>query len=240
MTPDFRVLFEDNHLLALEKPPGLLSQGDRTGDPTVVDMVKRYIKDKYQKPGEVYLGLLHRLDRPTGGVLLTARTSKAAQRMSSQFRSREVEKRYLALVEGAMPESEGELVHYLVHDENKKKSFAFDLPREGGKKAVLRYRTLAVKAGLSLLEVEPLSGRKHQIRVQLATVGCPILGDRKYRSNGAGEGIVTEFGLWAYLLSFEHPVKREQVRLLSLPDPSTYPLWKPFAPSLGEVEKNFQ
>lgn len=240
MTPDFRVLFEDNHLLALEKPPGLLSQGDRTGDPTVVDLVKAYLKEKYQKPGEVYLGLLHRLDRPTGGVLLTARTSKAAQRMSAQFQGRGVEKRYLAVVEGSMPVIEGELAHYLVHDENKRKSSVFQSPREGAKKAVLRYRTLAECEGLSLLEVQLLSGRKHQIRAQLAAVGCPILGDRKYHPGGAGQGVVTEFGLWAYLLRFEHPVKREQVRLLSLPDPSVHTIWEPFTASLGEIEKKIQ
>ena len=240
MTSNFRVLYEDNHLLALEKPPGLLSQGDRTGDDTVVDLVKAYIKEKYQKPGEVYLGLLHRLDRPTGGVLLTARTSKAAQRMSAQFQGRRVEKRYLAMVEGTMPETEGELVHYLVHDENKRKSSVFQSPREGAKKAVLRYRTLAETEGLSLLEIQLLSGRKHQIRAQLAALGCPILGDRKYQSGSSGQGVVKEFGLWAYLLSFEHPVKREQVRLLSLPDCSLYPIWKPFVASLEEIEKKIQ
>lgn len=235
MTTLFQVLFEDNHLLVVEKPPGVLSQGDRTGDLSMVDLGKAYLKSKYDKPGEVYLGLVHRLDRPTGGVLLLARTSKAAARLSEQFQKRTVEKRYLALCEGVAGSGAAECVHYLCFDEATKRSTAYDKPRDGAQRAVLRYRSLAHRDGRSFLQVELLTGRKHQIRAQLSTLGLPLVGDRKYSGRRSGGEIVRELGLWAYQLRFFHPVKREPMVFRSLPSPDARPLWSEFADELSKL-----
>lgn len=228
----FQVLYEDNHLLVVTKFPGVLSQGDRTGDLSLVDAAKSYLKAKYDKPGDVYLGLVHRLDRPTGGVVVLARTSKAAARLSRQFQSHEVDKFYLALCEGAPMEPRAECVHYLLHEESLKKTKVYDQPRPGAKKAVLRYRRLASNGTRSLLQVELLTGRKHQIRAQLSKVGLPILGDRKYASRGGGSEVVPEFGLWAYRVRLVHPVKGEAIEFQSLPSPLEHPLWSDFAETI--------
>lgn len=174
------VLYEDNHLIAVWKPAGLLTQGDATGDPNLMDEVKTYLKEAYQKPGNVFLGLLHRLDRPVQGVVLFAKTSKGASRLSAQIRERSIKKIYHALVEGTPPQPSGALIHYLVHDKNTNTAHAYDTPRPDAQRAELSYRTLENHDNQTLLEIELGTGRHHQIRAQLAHIGCPIVGDVKY------------------------------------------------------------
>ena len=215
--PELHVLYEDNHLLVVIKAPNVLSQGDITGDDSLVEVAKAYIKEKYAKPGEVFLGLPHRLDRPVGGVMVLARTSKAVARLNEQFENREVEKVYTALVHGQPPDREGELVHYLVKDTKTNITKAFTSAKGDAKKAVLRYEWLQSKSGLSLLKIIPETGRPHQIRVQLATMGCPIVGDLKYGAEAAKnmEGIA----LQASSLRLIHPVKKIPLRF-DAPEPA--------------------
>jgi 23S rRNA pseudouridine1911/1915/1917 synthase len=222
-----RVLYEDNHLLGVFKPGGVLVQGDRTRDVTLMDVVKAYIKEKYGKPGNVYLGLVHRLDRPVSGVVLYARTSKAASRLTREFAERRVEKIYTAVVIGAPEKGEGDLVSYIerVH----RKARVADVASDRAKQAVLSYRVLARHSGLSLVELRPRTGRHHQLRLQLAEVGCPVVGDLKY---GAPEPLEDRtIALHAGVLVVRHPTKDERVRI-SAPPPSTYP-WSTFGP-VGE------
>lgn len=226
-----KILYEDNHLLCVEKPPGVLAQGDETGDESLFALAKQYLKEKYNKPGEVYLGLVHRLDRPTGGVMLFCRTSKAAGRVSEQFRKREVKKAYLALCYGQGRSGVSELVHHLTVDKSVRKTTAHEGRKAGSKVARLRYRVLAASEGKSLLLVEPESGRKHQIRAQLSHVGLPIVGDQKYGSSPADGSFVKAIGLWAHRLEFLHPIKKEPVRISSLPDPDSE-IWAGFAETL--------
>lgn len=174
------ILFEDNHLIVVNKPFGMPSQGDATGDEHVSDWVKAYIKEKYHKPGNVYVALLHRLDRPTGGVIALAKTSKAATRISNDFKTRKVQKVYFAITENVPSPSEGTLVHYLKQLPNKNIIRAYRKEISGGKVARLTYKTIRQKGGKALVEVHPETGRKHQIRVQLASIGCGIKGDVKY------------------------------------------------------------
>jgi 23S rRNA pseudouridine1911/1915/1917 synthase len=171
------ILFEDNHLLAVNKPAGLLVQGDDTGDRTLLDLAKDYIKEKYNKPGNVYIGLPHRLDRPVSGVVLLAKTSKALERLNKIFKTREVEKVYWALVENRPNEVEGRLTHYLVKNANLNITRAYTTERSDSKFADLSYSLLREAGGKFLLEVKPVTGRPHQIRVQLASMGCSIVGD---------------------------------------------------------------
>jgi 23S rRNA pseudouridine1911/1915/1917 synthase len=210
------VLHQDNHLIAVWKPAGWLSQGDRTGDPNLMDWVKAWLARTYHKPGQVFLGLLHRLDRPVGGVIVFARTSKAASRMSLLFRERRIEKIYWALLEGQIRPATGRLVHHIapaVRDAGP--VVVHEQAAEGAKQAVLVYRTLGTRKHECLVEVQLETGRKHQIRAQLAHVGHPILGDRRYGATRpfSGQGI----GLAAVLLRFEHPVTK-QVLTISLPE----------------------
>ncbi len=220
-----RVLLEDNHLLVLQKPFGMLSQGDPTGDLSLLDWGKAYLKERYQKPGQVYLGLVHRLDRPTGGVMVFARTSKAAARLSSQFRERQVKKTYLAVVEGEV-EGEGRLTHYLARVGGKNLVRAFTEPRAQAKEAVLDYRALACAGGRTLVQVVPLTGRRHQIRVQLRQLGHPIVGDVKY---GKTQPLADRcIGLLAYRLELTHPVRKEPV-VIRADWPQSDP-WTDFSP----------
>lgn len=209
-----RVLLEDNHLLAVAKPSGVATMGAAPGKPTVVERAKAYLKQKYDKPGEVYLGIVSRLDAPVTGVLLFARTSKAASRLTAAFRDRRVDKLYLAAVEGEAQPLDAPLVHYLTKDDDRRRMVASD--SSGGQRAELAYRVVRATPSQSLLLVRLHTGRKHQIRVQLAKHGHPILGDRKY---GARSIDTPGIGLHAWRLRLEHPVRREPIEILAPPPP---------------------
>ncbi len=200
-----QILYEDNHLIAVYKPAGILVQGDISHEISLLDMVKDYIKKQYNKPGEVFLGLVHRLDRPVGGVVLFARTSKSASRLSVQWRQRSLTKIYWALVHGKMPQPSGRLTSYL--KKRRQKVSLTDETHKRAQEAALTYSTLFVRGKVSLLEVHLHTGRKHQIRVQLAAEGCPIVGDRKYGAPDRREdGTIC---LVAKSLTFMHPTRPE-------------------------------
>jgi 23S rRNA pseudouridine1911/1915/1917 synthase len=221
---DLEVLFEDNHLLAINKRAGVLVQGDATGDVPLVEIGKEYIKEKYAKPGAVFLGVVHRIDRPVSGVVIFARTSKALERMNELFRERETKKTYWALVKSKPPKMEGNLVHWLVKDEKKNKTTAYKKETLEGSRSELNYKMISQRNGLYLLEVEPITGRPHQIRVQLASMGCPIVGDLKYGFNVANDD--ASICLHARVLEFLHPVKKEKI-IIQAPLPENQ-LWKSF------------
>jgi 23S rRNA pseudouridine1911/1915/1917 synthase len=206
---EIQILYEDNHLIAVHKPAGLLVQGDFSHEISLLDMVKDYIKKHYNKPGEVFLGLVHRLDRPVAGVVVFARTSKSASRLSVQWRQRSITKIYWALVQGKMPRPSGSLTSYL-----KKRRQKVTLTEETHKRAqeaTLTYRTLFVREGISLLEINLHTGRKHQIRAQLAAEGCPIVGDLKYGARQRREdGAIC---LLAKSLTFMHPTRPETIHI---------------------------
>jgi 23S rRNA pseudouridine1911/1915/1917 synthase len=206
MTQPFTVLYEDNHLLVVNKSSGILSQRDATGDESLVELCKSYIGKKFNKPGAVFLGLVHRLDRPVTGVVVLARTSKALERMNALFRNKETKKTYWAIVKNKPKSNQETLKHWLLKDEKKNRTAAFKKETEGAQYAELDYRVISSEAGHWLLEVSPVTGRPHQIRVQLASMGCPIKGDLKY-----GDGEANEDGsicLHAKQLSFEHPIRK--------------------------------
>lgn len=224
------VIYEDNHLIVVNKAPGEIVQGDKTGDQPLVETVRLWLKEKYNKPGNVFCGVVHRLDRPVGGLVIFAKTSKALTRMNEMFRNGEVHKTYWALTRNLPPEPEGELKGYIRTIEKTNKSLYYPLPREGAKEARLRYRLLGSSERYHLLEVELLTGRKHQIRVQLASMGCPIKGDLKYgdkRSNPDGS-----ISLMARHIEFIHPVSKEKISLTA-PVPAD-PLWQ----AAGEITGN--
>ena len=217
-----RILFEDNHIIAVNKQAGELVQGDKTGDKTLPDLVKAYIKEKFNKPGNVFLGVVHRLDRPTSGALVFARTSKALTRMNDLFRNRETQKVYWALTENAPPDVAGTLTHYLVKNNEKNKSFAVSASDKRGSKAVLDFKLLASLDKYHLIEVVLHTGRHHQIRVQLASIGCIIKGDLKYGAKRSNKD--ASISLHARKLSFIHPVTQEQVSVIA-PAPAE-PIWQ--------------
>ncbi len=219
------VLYEDNHIIAVNKDSSEIVQGDKTGDTPLSETVKAYIKTKYNKPGEVFLGVTHRLDRPVSGVVLFARTSKALARLNNMFRDKEIKKTYWAIVKNRPQEPEGRLIHYLVRNEKQNKSYAYDTEKPNSKKAVLNYKMLANSDTYTLLEIQLETGRHHQIRCQLAKIGCPIKGDLKYgfpRSNANG-GI----SLHARSVDFTHPVSKLPVHIVA-PVPEDEKLWKVF------------
>lgn len=205
------VVYEDNHIIIVNKSSSEIVQGDKTGDTPLSDMVKEYIKEKYHKPGNVFLGVVHRLDRPVSGLVVFARTSKALTRLNEMFRTKEVKKTYWAIV-GKKPEKEeGQLVNYLVRNEKQNKSYAHDREVPGSKKAILNYRLLAEGDRYYLLEIDLQTGRHHQIRCQLAKMGCPIKGDLKYgapRSNPDGS-----ISLMSRRVEFIHPVSKENISI---------------------------
>lgn len=214
------VLYEDNHLLVVEKPPNLPVQADSSGDADLLSILKAYIKEKYNKPGDVYLGLCHRLDRPVGGVMVFARTSKSAARLSAQFSSRQAEKRYAAVVEGAPPQSAA-LCDYLRSQEDEARVRVFPEPVPDAKQAKLYFRTMARSGGFALLDISLLTGRKHQIRAQLAAHGWPIRFDQRYHPAPARGQIA----LWAYSISFDHPTKAERMRFFAKPQGEAFALF---------------
>jgi 23S rRNA pseudouridine1911/1915/1917 synthase len=218
------VLYEDNHLIIVNKAPSEIVQGDKTGDKPLSEMVKEYLKEKYNKPGNVYCGVTHRLDRPTSGVVVFTKTSKALPRMNEMFKNGEVFKTYWAIVKKAPPKEEDTLIHYLIKNEKTNKSTAYEIEKPRTKKAVLHYKIIAHSDNYFLLEVKLDTGRHHQIRCQLAKIGCPIKGDLKYgaeRSNPDGS-----ISLHARSISFIHPVSKLQIDVTA-PVPSNN-LWKVF------------
>ena len=218
------VVYEDNHIIVVNKTASEIVQADKTGDTPLSETVKQYLKEKYQKPGNVFLGVTHRLDRPVSGLVIFAKTSKALTRLNEMFRAGEVKKTYWAVVNNAPKESEGELVHFLVRNEKQNKSYAYDKEVPNSKKAVLDYRLIGRSENYYLLEVDLKTGRHHQIRCQLAKMGCPIKGDLKYgspRSNPDGS-----ICLHARRVRFVHPVSKELIELKApLPEGN---LWKGF------------
>jgi len=206
-----QVLFEDNHLLIVNKPGGILSQADKTGDASLLEYCKDYLKVKYNKPGAVFLGLVHRLDRPVSGVVTLARTSKSLERMNLLFKQRQVGKIYWALVNDRPPEEKGKLEHWLVKDKKKNLVRAYPNFRKQAQKAELTYELKGRSSGVYLLEIIPETGRPHQIRVQLKAMGCPIQGDLKYGAQKPNRD--GNISLHAGMLRFEHPVKREPVQI---------------------------
>jgi 23S rRNA pseudouridine1911/1915/1917 synthase len=224
MIEPFTVLYEDNHLLIVNKSSGILSQSDVTGDLSLVDLCKSYLAEKFHKPGAVFLGLVHRLDRPVSGVVVLARTSKALERMNALFRNKETQKTYWAIVKNKPPVAENTLKHWLLKDDKKNRTTAFKRETAGAQYAELSYRVLAEESGHWLLEVNPITGRPHQIRVQLASMGCPIKGDIKY-----GDAEPNQDGsicLHAKQLTFKHPVRKEPLTIKA-PIPGMG-LWKYF------------
>jgi len=205
------ILYEDNHLIAINKKAGDIVQGDKTGDTPLSDFVKAYIKKKYKKPGEVFLGTIHRLDRPTSGIVLYARTSKALSRMNEQFREKKVQKTYLAVVDKAPANNSGTLDNYLQKNQKQNKSFV--TKGSEGKHAVLDYKLLKKLDNFYHLEIKPKTGRHHQIRVQLANIGCIIKGDLKYGAKSSNKD--ASINLLAQKLEFTHPVKKEAITIVA-------------------------
>lgn len=218
------ILYEDNHLIIVNKPFNVLAQGDETGDSTIGDSVKAYIKEKYNKPREVFLGIVHRIDRPVSGVLIMARTGKALERMSQLFKDKSVKKTYWAITKNKPPQPSGTLTHYLWKDSKQRKSYAYTHPYKEAKLCTLDYSLLLSSDHYHLLEINPHTGRHHQIRVQLSTMGCPIKGDIKYGAERTNrEGYIH---LHARSVTFMHPVKKEWITVTApVPNDS---LWQWF------------
>ncbi len=223
-----KILYEDNHLLVVEKPVNMPVQADASHDPDLLTALKAYVKEKYQKPGDVYLGLVHRLDRPVGGVMVFARTSKAAQRLASQFSGHTAAKRYAAIVRGT-PLPQAKLTDYLVKDEAANQTAVVSADTPGAKLARLSYRTLARDADTALLDVELYTGRPHQIRVQLSHAGLPVVGDMRYGTDAPG----TQIRLWAYALSLQHPTLGETMIFYSIPPWTEYPAQRKLLPAFS-------
>lgn len=218
------IVYEDNHLIIVYKHSGEIVQGDKTGDVPLSEDVKCYLKEKYQKPGNVFLGVVHRLDRPVAGLVVFAKTSKALTRLNKMFRDGEVHKTYWAITKNLPPQSEGTLTHWLVRNEKQNKSYAYDHEVPHSKKAILKYRLIGQSDHYCLLEVNLMTGRHHQIRCQLAHMGCPIKGDLKYgaqRSNPDGS-----ICLLAHHVEFVHPVSKQLISLdLPLPEDKLWQVW---------------
>ena len=218
------VVYEDNHLIIVNKTASEIVQGDKTGDTPLSETVKQYIKEKYAKPGNVFLGVVHRLDRPVSGLVVFAKTSKALARLNEMFRNSEVKKTYWAIVKQRPPQDEGELVNYLVRNEKQNKSYAYDKEVKNSKKAVLHYRLIGHSQNYFLLEVDLKTGRHHQIRCQLAKMGCPIKGDLKYGfARSTPDGSIC---LHAHRVKFVHPVSKELIDVTAPLPPGN--LWNGF------------
>ncbi len=216
MNENLKVIYEDNHILVVEKPPNIPSQSDKTNDINMLTICKKYIKEKYNKPGNVYLGLVHRLDRPVGGIMIFAKTSKAASRLSNQVREKIFKKKYLAVVDGKPENKTGILEDYLYKDERNNISKVVNKDKKNAKYAKLEYELIVYDEvkNLSLLSINLYTGRHHQIRVQLSNFGHSIFGDQKYGTRGKGKQIA----LWAYELEIEHPITKEKMTFKDLPE----------------------
>ncbi len=211
---DLKIIYEDNHLLVVNKPAGILVQGDITGRLTLLQLAKEYIREKYKKPGNVFLAIVHRLDRPVSGVVIFARNSKSAGRISEAFREKKIKKEYLALCKGIFREKKGVIKSYLIWDEKKKKGIV--LKNREGKEAITYYEVLEEFKNLTLVKLVPETGRKHQLRVQLSHLGHPILGDEKY---GGGKLFKDKIMLHCHRMIVPHPVKREEMEFKAeIPD----------------------
>ena len=218
---NLQVLYEDNHLIVINKRPGDIVQGDKTGDVPLSEVVKEYIKIKYEKPGNVYLGVVHRLDRPTSGIVLFSKTSKALPRLNKFFKEKEAKKTYWAVVKNAPPKQQDTLVHFMKRNPKQNKSYAHIKEVPDSKKAIFEYRVIKELNNYYLLEIDLHTGRHHQIRSQLSSIGCPIKGDLKYgfdRSNKDGS-----IHLHARKLVFNHPVKKEMLEVIA--PPPNDPIW---------------
>lgn len=223
------VVYEDNHIIIVNKTASEIVQGDKTGDTPLSETVKQYLKEKYQKPGNVFIGVTHRLDRPVSGLVVFAKTGKALSRLNEMFKNGEVKKTYWAVVKNRPPQEEGELVHYMIRNEKQNKSYAYDREKPGSKKAILHYRLIGHSQNYYLLEIDLKTGRHHQIRCQLAKMGCPIKGDLKYgspRSNPDGS-----ICLHARNIRFVHPVSKERIEI-EAPTPASDGLWQSFETNL--------
>ena len=211
-----KIIYEDNHIIVVEKPVNVPSQSDKTGDKDLLTMIKEYLKEKYHKQGEAYLGLVHRLDRPVGGVMVYAKTSKAAARLSEQIRQKQFTKKYLVIVDGKMEQKQGILENYLWKNERTNTSKVVEEGTKNSKYAKLKYEVLKYvpETNLSVLKITLETGRHHQIRVQLSHAGHSIYGDQKYGSRGKGKQIA----LWAYELSFIHPITKEKLNYTDMPE----------------------
>ncbi|MGF6353788.1 23S rRNA pseudouridine1911/1915/1917 synthase [Paenibacillus sp. 4624] len=212
---DIEILYEDNHLLGITKPVNVPTQEDASGDPDLLTLLKQDLKERYNKPGNVYLGLVHRLDRPVGGAMIFAKTSKAASRLSETVRGRHFRKIYAAVVHGKLPARQGTLKHTLLKDSKTNTVTAVPQGTPGGKDAILDYKVIGETDRYSLVHIELHTGRSHQIRVQMKEAGCPLFGDQKYgaRINKPGQQIA----LWSVIAALPHPVTKEEVVLQSLP-----------------------
>jgi 23S rRNA pseudouridine1911/1915/1917 synthase len=219
------VVYEDNHIIIVNKRPGEIVQGDKTGDTPLCDIVKSWIKERYNKPGNVFLGVVHRLDRPVGGLVVFAKTSKALTRLNDMFRNGEIHKTYWAITRNCPAKEEDLLTHYITTVERNNKSYASTTPKDGAKESKLKYRVLAHSDRYHLIEINLLTGRKHQIRVQLSSIGCPIKGDLKYgdkRSNPDGS-----ISLLSHEIDFIHPVSGNHIHVKA-PLPADDVLWQSF------------
>ena len=227
-----KIIFEDNHIIVVEKLPNIPSQGDKTGDTDMLTLIKEYIKEKYNKPGNVYLGLVHRLDRPVGGVMVFAKTSKAASRLSEEVRVKQFKKEYLVVVDGKFEEKKGTLEDYLLKNGQKNMSKVVKEGTKNSKYAKLEYETLKYneEIDLSVLKIKLHTGRHHQIRVQLSSRGHSIYGDQKYGTRGRGKQIA----LWAYKLTIIHPITKKEMTFISVPEKNK--TWK-ILQNIPEVER---
>ncbi len=226
MDKDFlKILYEDNHIIVVLKPQNIPTQADSSGDKDMLTYVKEYVKEKYGKPGNVYIGLVHRLDRPTGGVMVFAKTSKAAERLCAQIVSGEFEKKYFAVTVGAPRDRQARLTDYLIKDEKENIVRRVPAKIDGAKKAELDYKVLDISGEVALVDIKLITGRSHQARVQLAGAGAPIFGDAKYGGDTLAKG--HKLALWAYKLSFLHPTTKERLVFKVFPPDDEVP-WKFF------------
>ena len=210
---NLNVLYEDNHIIVVEKKPNILSQSDITGDIDLLSMVKKYIKEKYNKPGNVYVGLVHRLDRPVGGIMVFAKTSKAAKRLNEQIKNHEFKKTYLAVLDGTLKNKNDKLVNYLYKDEKLKKSMVVDKSHLKAKLSELNYEVIGYNDDKTLVKINLITGRHHQIRVQFSNIGYPLVGDQLY-----GKENKKQIMLYAYKLEFIHPTTKEKMTYKILPN----------------------